>query len=377
MPHALPLARYRTLAFLAANDAGKTTATERLLVRAAGPAADGEPTLSSAATACLWRDHLLTLVDSPSYQPQINEIDALLPVIDGGVLLVDAVDGCDAVTDAAAAGARRRNVPLVVFANKLDRVEADWRRLLADLTARLGAAVCAVQLPVRTDAGLVVIDLVGGCLVDWRGRTGDPGAVLPIPADHAAMVAEAQGEITRRAGDLSHAAVRAAVLAGKLIPVIGGSAFGNWGVWALLDAIVDYLPAPLDRAPFAGTTLAGAETTRHSDLGAAFSAIAFRAVRDPALGAVTFVRVISGQIAAGTVAMNANQNTSETIGRIVRLYPHHRETLAVARAGDVVGITGLAFTRIGDTLCDPADPILYPNPLRPETGSLAPHAISA
>jgi elongation factor G len=379
----LPLDRYRNIGILARLDAGRTTVTERILAVTdrPDPAAEGaraalgmpawveqdnerQITLTSAATSCVWRDCRVTIVELPAAGRQGGE--RAMGVLDGVVLVIDGVTG---VTDGVAAlfdGTEAQGLARLVFVNKLDREGADLSAVVATIAARGTAKPVLLQLPIGAGAGLRgIVDLVDMQATLWREAGYDaPAEEVEIPPDLLAAAQLARAEIVMAVGAkgsdaaVLRQAVKNAVRSGSIVPVLCGSAFRNRGIRRLLDAVVDYLPAPSDLAAHAGVAADGRRVERRPADDEPFSGVAFQTVDDPMAGRLTFVRIYSGVVATGSDMLNSVTASPEKIGRMVRMHANHTEEVKEARAGDIVALAGLEHTTTGDTLCDPDAPVI-------------------
>ena len=367
MTRTIPLDRYRNIGILATPDAGRTTTTERLLAATAREesaarghvrASDTVPawveqdnerdiTLTSAATSCVWRDCRINIVELPA-STQLADGDAF-SVLDGAVVVIDGVAGVTPAVATALGRAEDRGVGRLVFVNKLDREGADLDAVVAAISAEGGMPAVLLQLPIGAGAGLKgLVDLVGQQATLWTETYDSPGEDGPIPYELAAAAEAARAKIIALvapgqdglAPTALREKLREAVDAGRVVPVLCGSAFRNRGIRRLLDAVVDYLPAPQgsDEAPFSG--------------------LAFQTVDDPSAGKLTFVRIYSGVVATGGQMLNSVTTSPEKIGRMVRMHANHTEEIKEAHAGDIVALAGLTHTTSGDTLCDPAAPVI-------------------
>ena len=376
MARSIPTSRYRNIGILASQDAGRTTTTERLLAVARQGTGtvvprDGVPeswlgsdsvraiTLTSAATSCEWRDARINIVELSSVQRPAN--DTLISVIDGLVVVIDAATGVTPKAEAALSLARRNGLPRVVFVNKLDLADADLSGVMTALDASCPAKPILLQMPLGASLrGLVnLVDLRASI---WSGGGFDaPAEDAPIPESDLAAAQLARRNVALALGlenaEISavslRAALRKAVLAGKASPVLCGSAFRNRGIAALLDAVVDYLPAVSEIGGLAAHDADGAAMVIVADDTQPFVGVAFRQVAEPAQESLTFVRVYAGTVAAGTEIWNSAASCPERIERILRIRANEIEEIAEAQAGDVVALVGLKRTSTGDTLCDP------------------------
>jgi elongation factor G len=383
MTRTIPLDRYRNIGILASPDAGRTTTTERLLAASAvgdsSVTGNGRSsasmmswveqdngrgiTLTSAATSCFWRDCRINIVELSATGSLTD--DGALSVLDGAVIVVDGVAGVDAAVEAALVQTRERGIACLVFVNKLDRAGADLDRVVAAISARGCGEALLLQLPVGAGAGLKgLIDPIGGQATIWSDAFDAPGEKGPIPqtlsADAAKTRARIVAAVAPGADGLDATALRArlhdAVRTGRIVPVLCGSAFRNRGIHRLLDAVVDYLPAPSEVA-LKLLAKDGRAIERQASDDEPFAGLAFQTVDDPSAGKLTFVRIYSGVVATGGQMLNSVTASPERIGRMVRMHANHTEEIKEARAGDIVALSGLTHTTTGDTLCDPATPV--------------------
>ena len=383
MARTIPLDRYRNIGILARLDAGRTTVTERILAVTDRPdpvaegarAALGMPawveqdnerqiTLTSAATSCVWQDCRVTIVELSAAGRQGG--DRALGVLDGVVLVIDGVAG---VTDGVAAlfdDAEGQGLARLVFVNKLDREGADLSAVVAAIAARGTAKPVLLQLPIGAGAGLRgIVDLVEMRATLWREAGHDaPAEEVEIPSDLLAAAQLARAEIVTAVGAKGsdaaalRRAIKTAVRSSAIVPVLCGSAFRNRGIRRLLDAVVDYLPAPSEMAAHTGVAADGNRVERRPADDEPFSGVAFQTVDDPMAGRLTFVRIYSGVVATGGSMLNSVTASPEKIGRMVRMHANHTEEIKEARAGDIVALAGLEHTTTGDTLCDPDAPVI-------------------
>jgi elongation factor G len=373
--------RYRNIGILASQDAGRTTTTERLLAVARQGAATGAPvpessesllaagqfraiTLTSAATSCEWRDTRINIVELPAAQRQAA--DGLVPVLDGLVIVIDGAAGVTPKAELALMTARRSGLPRVVFVNKLDLADADLSAVMVDLTADCPATPILVQMPLG--AGLRgLADLVEMRASVWSGASFDsPAEAVSIPESDRAAAEQARKRVVLALnlgdGQTSAAglrnALRRAVLAGEAAPVLCGSAFRNRGIAALLDAVVDYLPAASEIGRLSAHDAAGLPIVISADDEEAFVAVAFREIAEPGQELLTFVRVYAGTVTAGAEIWNSVAACPERVERILRVRADQIEEISEASAGDIVALVGLKHTNTGDTLCDPNAPVV-------------------
>ena len=386
-------------------DAGKTTTTERILYYTGRNYKIGEVhegaatmdwmvqeqergiTITSAATTCRWRDTWINIIDTPGHVDFTVEVERSLRVLDGAVAVFDAVAGVEPQTETVWRQANKYSVPRICFVNKMDRVGADFGRTVEMIRDRLDANPAVVQLPIGAEGDFKgVVDLLGGRALVWEDGMGEQWEEQDIPAD---LVSEAEDgrhqlvdvlsnyddgimerylsdeEIT--ADDLRRA-LRTATLSSEVVPVLCGSAFKNKGVQPMLDAVVDYLPSPLDLPPTPGTKPGRDEqpTERPADDNAPFSALAFKIMTDPFVGKLTYLRVYSGTLRKGATVTNTTKDRKERIGRLLQMHANHREDKDAIFAGDIVAAVGLKQTTTGDTLSDPGEPIILEELTFPE-----------
>ncbi len=401
-----PLDRVRDMGIIAHIDAGKTTVTERILfytkkiykmgeVHEGAATMDWMPqeqergiTITAAATTCFWRDHRINLIDTPGHVDFTVEVERSLRVLDGAVVVFDGVAGVEPQSETVWRQADKYRVPRVCFVNKMDRLGADFDRTVGMIRERLGALPVPIQLPLGVeDRFRGVIDLVEEKALVWEQDSPSEPVVAEIPADlrgavvaaRAAMVeavVETDDALLHRyleehhiTADELRAALRRAVISGRLVPVLCGAALRNKGVQPLLDAIVEYLPSPLDVPPVEGThPRTHAELVRRADENEPFSALAFKIMSDPFVGKLAFFRVYSGTLRSGDGVYNPTKDRKERIGRILLMHANHREEVQVVSAGDIAAAVGLKNTFTGDTLCDPEAPIVleaikFPEPV--------------
>jgi elongation factor G len=402
----VPLARVRNIGIMAHIDAGKTTTTERILYYTGRTYKIGEVhegaavmdwmvqeqergiTITSAATTCKWRDTWINIIDTPGHVDFTVEVERSLRVLDGAVAVFDAVAGVEPQTETVWRQANKYNVPRMCFVNKMDRVGADFFRCLDMIKDRLDANVAVVQLPIGAESEFQgVVDLLAMKALVWDDGMGESYETVDIPADLADdaetwrhqlidVVSQydenvlekyvSEEEITE--ADL-RTAIRNATVSGEIVPVLCGTAFKNKGVQPLLDAVVDYLPSPLDIPAIAGTDVKlEHELERKADDAEPFAALAFKIMSDPYVGKLTYFRVYSGKLSAGSPVLNATKDKKERIGRLLQMHANHREDKDAVFAGDIVAAVGLKNTTTGDTLCDPAHPIVlermeFPEPV--------------
>ncbi len=400
----VPLDKVRNIGIMAHIDAGKTTTTERILyytgqIYKMGEVHDGAAemdwmaqerergiTITSAATTCPWLGHRINIIDTPGHVDFTAEVERSLRVLDGGVVIFSGVEMVESQSEAVWRQADRYNIPRIAFVNKLDRVESSYEETLKMIEERLGVKPVPLFFPYRDDDRrlLGMIDLIERRLIVWdQGSLGAVFEARPIPAGMEGKVEEYREMAIERVADvddrvmelfvegedigpeLFHAGLRRGCLSGELIPVLGGSAFQNIGVQPLLDAVVRYLPSPLDVPPVKGVD-SGEERT--ADPSQPFSALAFKVATDRYAGRLVFLRVYSGTLSAGGHVLNASTGKGLRVTKIFRMHANHRTPLESMQAGDIVAIVGSQKVLTGDTLCDPSAPILlekieFPDPV--------------
>jgi len=407
MPRTVPLERTRNIGIMAHIDAGKTTTTERILYYTGisykiGEVHEGTAvmdwmvqeqergiTITSAATTCFWRDHRVNIIDTPGHVDFTIEVERSLRVLDGAVAVFCGVGGVEPQSETVWRQADRYRVPRIAFVNKMDRVGADFPRVVRQLRERLAANPVVLQLPLGAeDAFRGVIDVVKMKAVVWGDETlGSEYREEEIPGDlrdeaaaaHERMI-EALADVDERlmekylngepiAEAEARAAIRAGTLRMALVPVLCGSAFKNKGVQPLLDAVVDYLPSPIDVPPVRGTNPnSGAEEARAPSDGEPFTALAFKIMSDPYVGTLTFLRVYAGVMNSGSYVYNSGKGKKERIGRLLKMHANKREEIKEVYAGDIAAAVGLRDTTTGDTLCEETRPIVlermeFPDPV--------------
>jgi elongation factor G len=406
MPGNFPLEKVRNIGIIAHIDAGKTTTTERVLfytgkTHRIGSVDEGTTvtdwmeqerergiTIVSAAVTAEWQGHLINLIDTPGHIDFTAEVQRSLRVLDGGVVVFDAVQGVEPQSETVWRQADRYAVPRICFINKMDRVGADFQRSVESIRERLGAKPIPMQLPVgRETAFHAVVDLLNQELVSWSDDMGTTMDRVPVPAELKAEVAEARAKMVEAIAETDDeltlkylegseisipelkSALRRAVLASKCNPVFCGSALRNKGVQLVLDAVIDYLPSPQDIPPVKGTNPKTDEVVeRSADVNEPLAALVFKIVSDPYVGRLAYFRVYSGKISIGTNILNSNKNKRERIGRLIRMYADRREDIEFVEAGDIAAVLALKDTTTGETLTDPDEPIVleaitFPDPV--------------
>jgi elongation factor G len=398
------LERTRNIGIIAHIDAGKTTTTERILYYTGRTYKIGEVhegtatmdwmeqerergiTITAAATTAEWKGHRINIIDTPGHVDFTVEVERSLRVLDGGVVVFDAVAGVEPQSETVWRQADKYSVPRICFVNKMDRIGASFERTLQMIIDRLGANPVPVQIPIGAEGGYRgVVDLLEQKALIFGEKPNDPIQEQPIPAELQDEAARRRQQAIEKIVEFDDAllerffaeeeiavpelkrALRAATIAGKLIPVLNGSALKNKGVRPLLDAVIDYLPSPLDIPPVTGTNpRTGAEETRHADPSEPFSALAFKIVTDPFVGKLAFIRVYSGTLKTGSYAYNSSRDQRERVGRLVQLHANERKDIPEIKAGEIAAIVGPKSTVTGDTLCDESKPIVLESITFPE-----------
>ena len=402
-----PLDKTRNIGIMAHIDAGKTTTTERILYYTGvnykiGEVHDGAATMdwmeqeqergitiTSAATSCFWNDHRINIIDTPGHVDFTVEVERSLRVLDGAVAVFDGVAGVEPQTETVWRQADRYNVPRMCFINKMDRTGADFFFVLGTIRERLGCKAAVIQLPIGAESDFTgVVDLVEMNALVWQ--SGDLGAswdIVDIPADLVDMAEEYRAELIDVLSEFDEnilekfvseeeitatdlrSAVRTGTLAGHCVPILTGTAFKNKGVQPLLDAVVDYLPSPIDLPPVEGVHPRTGDTVeRGADDSAPFAALAFKIMTDPHVGKLTYFRAYSGILEKGSAVMNSRTENKERIGRILEMHANDREDRDDVRTGDIVAGIGLKNPRTGAPLCAPAHPLVleqleFPRPV--------------
>ncbi len=402
----LALERTRNIGIIAHIDAGKTTTTERILfytgrVHRPGEVHEGSATMdwmvqerergitiSSAATTCFWGDHRINIIDTPGHVDFTVEVERSLRVLDGGVVVFDGVAGVEPQSETVWRQADKYHVPRICFVNKMDRTGASFQRTIDMIKDRLGANPVVMQLPIGEESAFQgLIDLLSMKAHIYHDDLGQNIEVTEVPEslrEEAQIsrqsliekVAETNEDLLLRylegeelPADEVRAALRTATIAGELVPVFTGTALKNKGVQLILDAIVQYLPSPLDIPPVWGENpRTGESEMRPASEDEPFSALTFKIVSDPHVGRLAYIRVYSGKLTSGSYVLNSTKDTRERAGRLLRMHANHREEVPEVLAGDIVAIIGLKNTFTGHTLCDPDHPILlesitFPQPV--------------
>jgi elongation factor G len=406
MPRQHAIEDYRNFGIMAHIDAGKTTTTERILYYTGKSHKIGEVhegaatmdwmeqeqergiTITSAATTAFWNGKRLNIIDTPGHVDFTIEVERSLRVLDGAVCVLDSNQGVEPQTETVWRQGDKYKVPRIVFANKMDKTGADFFKCLSDIVDRLGANPVAIQLPIGAESNFKgVVDLVKMKGIIWNDESlGAKFDYVDIPADLVDQANEYREKLVEAAVELDDDAmtayldgkepdeatlkrlIRKAVLTGAFYPVLCGSAFKNKGVQPLLDAVVDYLPSPLDVPAIKGIDEKGNEVVRKADDKEPLSLLAFKIMDDPFVGTITFCRIYSGVLASGTGVINSTREKKERIGRMLLMHANNREDIKEAYAGDIVALAGLKEARTGDTLCDSAHPVIlekmeFPDPV--------------
>jgi elongation factor G len=410
MPRSHPIEDYRNFGIMAHIDAGKTTTTERILYYTGKSHKIGEVhegaatmdfmeqeqergiTITSAATTAFWptdtKKHRLNIIDTPGHVDFTIEVERSLRVLDGAVCVLDSNQGVEPQTETVWRQGDKYKVPRIVFANKMDKIGADFFQCLKDIVDRLGAKPVAIQLPIGAEQQFKgIVDLVRMKGVVWDEETlGAKYHDIDIPADMVEQAKEHREKLIEAAVELDDDAmtayldgkepdeatlkrlIRKAVISGAFFPVLCGSAFKNKGVQPLLDAVVDYLPSPLDVPPIKGIDSKGNEVVRLPKDSEPLAMLAFKIMDDPFVGTITFSRIYSGRLESGTGVINSTKDRKERIGRMLLMHANNREDIKEAFAGDIVALAGLKEVRTGDTLCDAQKTVIlekmeFPDPV--------------
>ncbi|MGC2127165.1 MAG: elongation factor G [Methylovirgula sp.] len=407
MPRVHKIEDYRNFGIMAHIDAGKTTTTERILFYSGKSHKMGEVhegaatmdwmeqeqergiTITSAATTTFWNGHRLNIIDTPGHVDFTIEVERSLRVLDGAVCVLDGNQGVEPQTETVWRQADKYNVPRIVFANKMDKIGADFFRCVDDIKTKVGGRPICIQLPAGLEADFRgVIDLVRMKMLVWEDETlGAKYHDEEIPAEFRELAEKYRHELIEAAVELDDEVmtayldgtepdeatlkrlIRKAVRTIAFVPILCGSAFKNKGVQPLLDAVVDYLPSPVDREAIKGVDPdTGAELVRHANDNEPLSILAYKIMDDPFVGSLTFARVYSGHVESGTTVMNSIKGKRERIGRMLLMHANNREDVKEAFAGDIIALAGLKETRTGDTLCDMHKPVIlermeFPDPV--------------
>jgi elongation factor G len=407
MPRRHPIEDYRNFGIMAHIDAGKTTTTERILYYTGKSHKIGEVhegaatmdwmeqeqergiTITSAATTAFWKEKRLNIIDTPGHVDFTIEVERSLRVLDGAVCVLDSNQGVEPQTETVWRQGDKYKVPRIVFANKMDKIGADFFKCLDDIKTRLGAKPVAIQLPIGSEQNFKgIVDLVRMKGVVWDDESlGAKYHDIDIPTDMAEQAKEYHDKMIEAVCELDDDAataylegkmpdeatvkklLRKAVITSAFFPVLCGSAFKNKGVQPLLDAVVDYLPSPLDVPPIKGINPDNdEEVVREPKDNAPLALLGFKIMDDPFVGTITFCRIYSGTLTSGTGVINSTKERKERIGRMLLMHANNREDIKEAYAGDIVALAGLKEVRTGDTLCDPDKPVIlekmeFPDPV--------------
>lgn len=404
MAQGLALERVRNIGIIAHIDAGKTTVTELILYHTGktykvGQVDDGTAvmdwmeqerergiTITAAATSCEWLGHQINIIDTPGHVDFTAEVERSLRVLDGGVVVFDALCGVEPQSETVWRQADKYDVPRICFVNKMDRVGADFMATVKSIVNRLGANPSAIQIPIGAEAEFNgVIDLVENKALLFSEDRDQPPTEVPIPEEYKEAAIREREKLIERVADSDEAlmstfvegreitsselkaALRRATLSTRLVPVLCGSALKGKGIRPVLNAVVDYLPSPLDMPPVRGTDpRTGKEVTREASDSAPFSALAFKIVSDPFIGRLVYLRVYAGKARTGHQIYNSTREHKERLGRLLRMHANRREEISEVGCGQIIAAVGLKDTFTGDTLCEPAKPIVLESIKFPE-----------
>lgn len=393
---AYALDKYRNIGIAAHIDAGKTTVTERILFYTGisykiGEVHEGAAimdwmeqerergiTITSAATTCFWRDHQINIIDTPGHIDFTIEVERSLRVLDGVVAVFSGVEGVQPQSETVWRQANRYRVPRIVFINKLDRIGADYLRVVQEINKKLQANVLAMQMQVGMSENFTgIIDLLTRKMATYSGESGENIEWQEVPVEYKDQMEQMRARIVEAACEFDEAladkflneedisideikaALRKGVITHKVVPVLCGSAFKNKGVQQVLDAVVDYLPSPLDVPPIEGMLPSVNEKIIiHADPKAAFHALVFKIMTDPYVGVLTFIRVYSGELKAGSYVYNARTGVKERVSRLLKMHANKREEIGFVRAGDIAAVIGVKDANTGDTLCEEGSIVL-------------------
>ena len=406
MARMVPIEMIRNVGIMAHIDAGKTTTTERILfytgrTHKIGEVHEGEATMdwmaqeqergitiTSAATTCFWNKHQINIIDTPGHVDFTAEVERSLKVLDGSVALFSAREGVQPQSEKVWRQADKYRVPRMIFVNKMDRPGADFFKVVENIKKRLGSNAVPIQVPIGASETFVgIIDLVENHAIIYKDDLGKDMEVTEIPAEYKEIAAKYRQELIEVAAEQDDAlmekffageeltiadikrGIRIGTINMNIFPATCGTALGNKGVQKLLDAMVDYMPAPTDIASIRGTNpKTGEEEDRHSSDSEPFAGLAFKIMTDPFVGKLTFFRIYSGKITAGTYVYNSCKGKKERVGRLIRMHANNRQEIEEAYAGEIVAIVGLKDTTTGETLCDEANPVVlesmdFPEPV--------------
>ena len=399
------LEKTRNFGIMAHIDAGKTTTTERILfhthkIHKIGETHDGESqmdwmeqeqergiTITSAATTAYWNGYRLNIIDTPGHVDFTVEVQRSLRVLDGAVAIIDAQAGVEPQSETVWRQAEEYKVPRMIFANKMDKMGADFEFSLKSIDERFGVNAKPIQWPIGAESEFNgIIDLVTRTAYHYDGKEEENPEIIDIPEDLKDLVEEKRNELIETVAEFDDdlmtkylegeevtveeikAAIRKGTLAVKFFPVMCGTALGNTGVKLLLDAVVDYMPAPTDVESIAGVDMNGKDILRHPSDSEPFSALAFKVMTDPFVGRLTFIRVYSGHLSSGSYVLNSNKDKKERVGRLLQMHANNREEISEVYTGDIAAVVGLKNTTTGDTLCDEKHacilaPMEFPEPV--------------
>ncbi len=400
-----PLDKYRNIGIMAHIDAGKTTTTERVLYYTGkshkiGEVHDGTATMdwmeqeqergitiTSAATTCFWKDHRINIIDTPGHVDFTIEVERSLRVLDGAVTVFDSVAGVEPQSETVWRQADKYHVPRICFVNKMDRIGANFYRTVDMIIDRLGAVPLVIQLPIGTEAEHVgLVDLLKMKAIVWKDESlGAEFTEMEIPADLVEKAKEYRTKMIETAVEMDDDAmaayldgkepsietlkkcIRKGTIGYKFVPILCGAAFKNKGVQTLLDAVIDFLPSPLDIGAVKGVKPdSDEEVLRKPDDAEPFAGLGFKIMNDPFVGSLTFVRIYSGTLESGSYVLNSTKDKKERVGRMLLMHANNREEIKAATAGDIVALVGMKETTTGDTLCDPAKPVVLERMTFPE-----------
>ncbi|AGK99225.1 elongation factor G [Clostridium pasteurianum] len=404
MTRKYPLEKFRNIGIMAHIDAGKTTTTERILFYTGRTHKIGEVhegaatmdwmvqeqergiTITSAATTCYWKEHEINIIDTPGHVDFTVEVERSLRVLDGAVAVYDAKGGVEPQSENVWRQAEKYKVPRMAYINKMDILGADFFRSVNMMRDRLKANAVPIQLPIgKEDNFIGIVDLIKNEAIIYEDELGTEMEEAAIPEDMKDLAEEYRASMIEAVAELDEdltmkylegeeiteeeikAAIRKGVIANKFVPVTCGSSYKNKGVQQMLDAVIDYMPSPLDIPPIKGETITGEEDVRHTSDDEPMSALAFKIATDPFVGKLAFTRIYSGVMKSGSYVLNSTKGKKERIGRLVKMHSNHREEVEELEAGDLGAIVGLKSTTTGDTLCDEANPIILENMVFPET----------
>ena len=403
MPRAVSLQKTRNIGIMAHIDAGKTTTTERILfhtgkIHRVGETHDGASqmdwmeqeqergiTITSAATTAYWKEHRINVIDTPGHVDFTVEVSRSLRVLDGAVTVLDAQAGVEPQTETVWRQATDYKVPRIVFVNKMDKIGADYAYAIKTMHNRLGVKAFPVQWPIGAEADFKgIIDIVEQKAYAFDGNPEEVSKEIPIPSHLVDIVQEKREELIEAVADFDEEimmqylegeevsveqikrAIRKGTLAVKFFPVLCGTAFKNKGVKLVLDAVIDYLPAPTDIESVIGHSSKGEDVIRHADDDEPFTALAFKVMTDPYVGRLTFFRVYSGKVNSGSYVLNTYKGKKERFGRVLQMHANHREEIKEVFAGDIAAVVGLKDTTTGDTLASEKDDIILESMVFPE-----------